>query len=83
MQLFTNPCVFTEEHESSLEKTKEEHRQQLEDVKKAEESSGFVSSLTFMANFENSQVQNDVLKLTQTSAGPPIISTVFSRAWRR
>lgn len=45
-RLFTHPCVLAEEHESSLEKTKEEHRQQLQHVKRAEEASGFVSSVT-------------------------------------
>lgn len=50
----THPCVPSEEHESSLEKSKEEHRQQLEDVRRAEESSGFVSSVTSVVNFENS-----------------------------
>lgn len=79
-QLSTHPCVLADEHESSLEKAKEEHRQRLEDMKKDKESSGFVSSVASMVNFEK---QNDVLKLTQTSAGVPIISKVFSRAWRR
>lgn len=63
-----------------MEKSKEEHRQQLEDVRRAEESSGFVSSVTFVVN---SRVQNDVMKLTHSSAGVPTISAAFSRAWRR
>lgn len=33
---------IVDEHESSLQKAKEEHLQQLEEVKRAKESSGFV-----------------------------------------
>ncbi len=37
LQLF-----IVDEHESSLQRAKEEHLQQLEEVKRAKESSGFV-----------------------------------------
>ncbi len=38
---------IVEEHESSLQKAKEEHLQQLEEVKKTKESSGFEFLLSF------------------------------------
>lgn len=54
-QLFTRPRLHSEEHESSLEKAKEEQRQQLEGVNRAEASSGFVSHVASIVNCENSK----------------------------
>lgn len=39
--------VISEQHESGLQKVKEKHKQQLEDVTRAKESSGFVLPTLF------------------------------------
>lgn len=40
--------LIVDEHERSLQKAKEEHLKQLEEVKKAKETSGFVLLLSFL-----------------------------------
>ena len=48
-------CVV-DEHDSSIQKAKEAHLQQLEEVKRAKESSGFVSFLSFQGPVKLSEI---------------------------
>ena len=48
--------LIVDEHERSLQKAKEEHLKQLEEVKKAKETSGFVLLLSFLIFSSKGQI---------------------------